>query len=81
MIINLLNANFSFYHSSNDDSDKMIEIFCMTENDEGLQSFLERDYHYRLHIHTRDFEAGRTIFGNIEEAITCSRRLIVILSR
>ena len=49
--------------------------------DSLLESFLETKYQYRLNIHTRDFELGRLIDSNIEEAITCSRRLIVLLSR
>ena len=58
----------------------MDQIFLTTQG-ANLESFLENDYHYRLHIHTRDFELGRTIDSNIEEAITHSRRLIVLLSR
>ena len=65
---------------SHEDSDVVDQIF-LTTHDLDLEFFLERDYNYRLHIHTRDFELGRAINSNIEEAITCSRRLIVLLSR
>ena len=58
----------------------MDQIFCTGENNENPESFLERDHDYRLHIHTRDFAAGQPILSNIAEAITCSRRLIVLLS-
>ena len=58
----------------------MDQIFLITQGPD-LKSFLEKDYQYKSHIHTRDFELGRTIDSNIEEAITCSRRLIVLLSR
>ena len=57
----------------------MDQIFLTTQGP-NLES-LETDYDYTLHIHTRDFESGRTIDSNIEEAITHSRRLIVLLSR
>ena len=59
----------------------MMDQIFLTTHGPDLKSFLEADYDYRLHIHTRDFELGRTIESNIEEAITCSRRLIVLLSR
>ena len=59
----------------------MNQIFCTEETNDNPESFLERDYNYGLHIHTRDFELGRTINSNIEEGITHSRRLIVLLSR
>ena len=65
---------------SNDDFEVIDQIFLITPSPD-LESFLERDYDYKLHIHTRDFELGRTIDSNIEEAITHSRRLIVLLSR
>ena len=65
---------------STEDLEVMDQIFLITQGSD-LESFLERDHHYRLHIHTRDFELGRAIDSNIEEGITCSRRLIVLLSR
>ena len=65
---------------SNEDFEVMDQIFLIT-HDPDLKTVLEKDYQYQLHIHTRDFELGRTIESNIEEAITCSRRLIVLLSR
>ena len=70
-----------FLVCSSEDFDVMNQIFCIEEHNGHGESFLERDYDYRLHIHTRDFELGRTIESNIEEAITHSRRLIVLLSR
>ena len=74
----------SFYYlmlvCSNEDFEVMDQIFLTTKGP-NLEFFLENDYHYRLRIHTKDFELGRTIDSNIEEAITHSRRLIVLLSR
>ena len=52
----------------------------MREHNNQQESFLERYYGYRLNIHPRDFTPGRPILSNIEEAITGSRRLIVLLS-
>ena len=66
---------------SSEDFEVMDQIFCIREHNGHEESFFERGYDYRLNIHTRDFELGRTIDSNIEEAITCSRRLIVLLSR
>ena len=66
---------------SSEDFEVMDKIFCIREHNGHEESFFERDYDYRLNIHTRDFELGRTIDSNIEEAITCSRRFIVLLSR
>ena len=81
---NLSSVTFVLLHlilvCSNEDFEVMDQIFLTTQG-ANLESFLENDYHYRLHIHTRDFELGRTIDSNIEEAITHSRRLIVLLSR
>ena len=65
---------------SNEDFEVMDQIFLITHSPD-LESFLEKNYLYKLHIHTRDFELRRTIESNIEEAITHSRRLIVLLSR
>ena len=50
---------------SNEDFEVMDQIFLISQGP-NLESFLENDYHYRLHIHTRDFELGRTIDSNIE---------------
>ena len=58
----------------------MDQIFCTGGNNDNPKSFLERDHDYRLHIHTRDFPVGQPILSNIVEGITCSRRLIVLLS-
>ena len=70
----------SIHICSHKDSDIMNQIFW-TKDCPDMESFLEKEYQYRLNIHTRDFELGRTIDSNMEEAITCSRRLIVLLSR
>ena len=66
---------------SSEDFEVMDQIFCIREHNGHEESFFERDYDYRLNIHTRDFELGRTIDSNIEEAITSSRCFIVLLSR
>ena len=50
----------------------MDEIFCIREHNNQQESFLERDYGYRLNIHPRDFTPGRPILSNIEEAITAA---------
>ena len=65
---------------SSESFDEMNDIFCIREYNGHQESFLERDYDHRLNIHTRDFTPGRPILSNIEEAITCSRRLIVLFS-
>ena len=59
----------SIYICSHKDFDVINQIFW-TNDCPDMESFLERDHNYRLHIHTRDFELGRTIDSNIEEAIT-----------
>ena len=41
----------------------------------------EIEDHFTLILHQRDFVPGRLILSNIEEAVTKSRRMIMLLSR
>ena len=75
----LIFFTFTFFCSS-EDFEVMDQIFCTGGNNDDPESFLERDYNYRLHIHTRDFRVGQPILSNIVEGITCSRHLTVLLS-
>ena len=45
-----------------------------------LVSELENVYGFRLCVHHRDFLGGLPIVDNIEDAIRCSRKVIVIMS-
>ena len=46
----------------------MMNQILWTKDCSYMESFLEKYHHYRLNIHTRDFEIGRPIDSNIEEA-------------
>ena len=42
---------------------------------------LEKEYGYKFIIHQRDFMPGATIRANVTEAVTKSRRIVIIFSR
>ena len=49
--------------------------------EDGVIPMLETEDHFTLILHQRDFVPGRLIISNIEEAVTKSRRMIMLLSR
>ena len=63
---------------SEPDEDIMRDIFMKYD---GYTPILEADHGFQLVLHQRDFMPGRTILTNIEEAITKTRRMIMLLSR
>ena len=65
-------------YCSEGDEDIMRELFLKPD---GLTPILEEDHDFKLVLHQRDFLAGVTILHNIVQAVTRSRRMIMLLSR
>ncbi|XP_070533225.1 uncharacterized protein [Ptychodera flava] len=68
-----------------DDDEKECDAFVTysSKDEEFVDTVLtdlERDNRYRLCLHQRDFQGGRSIFYNIEEALNKSRCTILVLS-
>jgi hypothetical protein len=45
-----------------------------------LQTYLEKNKNFKLELHERDFDAGRTIIDNINYNINRSRKIILVIS-
>ena len=56
----------------------MRELFLKSD---GLTPVLEEDHDFKLVLHQRDFRPGAAILHNIAQAVTRSRRMIMLLSR
>ena len=56
----------------------MREIFM---KEDGNTAILEEDHGFQLILHERDFMPGVPITSNMEEAVTQTRRMIMLLSR
>ena len=48
---------------------------------DGFTPILEEDHGFQLVLHQRDFVPGTPILTNIAEAVTKTRRMIMLLSR
>ena len=48
---------------------------------DGVTPILEEDHGFSLVLHQRDFLPGRTILANIQNAVSTTRRMIMLLSR
>ena len=48
---------------------------------DGATPILEEDHGFKLIIHERDFMPGAQILANIAEAVTKTRRMIMLLTR
>ncbi len=46
-----------------------------------LTLYLEEEFRFSLILHERDFPGGFTIAGNIINAVDCTRRMIMVLSK
>ena len=60
------------------DEDIMRELFLKPD---WITAILEEDHDFKLVLHQRDFLPGVAILHNISEAVTRSRRMIMLLSR
>ena len=60
------------------DEDIMGELFLKPNE---LTAILEEDHDFKLVLHQRDFQPGAAILNNIAQAVTRSRRMVMLLSR
>ena len=56
----------------------MKELFLKPD---GRTPILEEDHDFKLVLHQRDFRPGTAILHNIAQAVSRSRRMIMLLSR
>ena len=56
-----------------------LEEICMKYD--GVTPILEEDHGFSLILHQRDFTPGAPILQNIAEAVTKTRRMIMLLTR
>ena len=48
---------------------------------DGFTPILEEDHEFQLVLHQRDFVPGTPILTNIADAVTKTRRMIMLLSK
>ena len=76
MLLPILNTvQFTF---SERDHNIMQTLFL---EEDGVTPLLESQDNFKLLLHERDFVPGRPILANIEDAVTKSRRMVMLLSR
>ena len=67
----------SFYYR-HVDRDLLRTLFMLGDS---LKPYLENIFGFKLILHERDFPGGVTIIENIIQAVSRSRRMIVLLTR
>ena len=73
-----MNEKFNLFNFSSEDDMIMRDIFM---KEDGNTAILEEDHGFQLILHERDFMPGVLITSNMEEAVTQTRRMIMLLSR
>ena len=69
---------FAHYAFSEKDEEAMRSMIMKYD---GVTPILEEDHGFSLVLHQRDFLPGRTILANIQNAVSTTRRMIMLLSR
>ena len=73
------NEFFTYFSGADYDIFKAL-FYNVHENPYNIRTVLEDHHGFEICDHERDFIGGRMIADNIEHAIMCSRRMIVLLT-